>query len=56
MSLMTSAHPHGVAQPDESVADPGLGGADRQVEHGRHLRVRVAAEVRQLEGLALDLR
>ena len=49
-------HPHGVAKSDESVSDAGLGGADRELEHGRHLRVRVAAEVGQLECLALHRR
>ena len=35
MSLMSQPplHPQGVAQPDQSVPDPCLGGADRDVEH-----------------------
>ena len=48
------AYSHRVAQSDQAVPDPGLGRADREVEHGGHFRVCVAPEVRELERLALD--
>src|SRR3546814_9159483 len=45
--------PQGVAETDQPVSDSGFCGADRQIEHGRHLYVCVAAEVGQLQGFAL---
>ena len=44
-----------VTEPDQAVANPGLCGPDREVEEAGHLGVRVAPEVRQLDGFALHL-
>ena len=49
------ANSHQVSQADQSVAYACLGRAERDVEHGGHLGVGVAAEVGELDRLALDV-
>src|SRR5688572_16525535 len=54
MSLMpVTSYSQCVSQPDHSVSDPGLGRADREVEHRGHFGVRVTAVVGEGDGLAL---
>src|SRR5215217_7504690 len=55
MSLMPfTSYSQCVSQPDQPVPDPGLGRADREVEHRGHFCVCVPAVVREGDGLALD--
>src|SRR5665647_3906367 len=47
-------HPHRVPEPDQPVPDPGLGGAQRDLQRSADLVVGVPVVVGQLDGFPLD--